>query len=104
MNIIKLDNEHSFAIENLDKQVRLVVYNNGVENVCRKSTIKNIVTFIQSGEDHLFKGRLQLNKGPRGISVVVKGAVVGEISPEDFINCLEGAGKRTQNPLVIRRD
>lgn len=91
MNIIKLDNEHSFAIENLDKQVRLVVYNNGVENVCRKSTIKNIATFIQSGENHLFKGRLQLNKRPGGISVVVKGAVVGEIPSNDFMNCLEDA-------------
>jgi hypothetical protein len=94
MNIIKLDNEHSFAVENLDKQVRLVVYNNGVENVCRKSTIKSIEAFIQSGEDHLFKGRLQLNKRPGGISVVVKGVVVGEISREDLLNCLEDAGKR----------
>jgi len=91
MNIIKLDNEHSFAIENLDKQVRLVVYNNGVENVCRKSTIKSIEAFIQSGEDHLFKGRLQLNKRSGGISVVVKGAVVGEIPFKNFINCLEDA-------------
>jgi hypothetical protein len=91
MNVIKLDNEHSFAIENLDKQVRLVVYNKGVENVCRKSTLKNIAGFIQSGEDHLFKGRLQLKKMAEGIGVVVKNSLVGEINKEDFINCLEEA-------------
>ena len=91
MNILKLDNEHAFSIENLDKQVRLIVYNNGVENVCRKSTLKNLSTFIQSGENHLFKGRLQLNKVAGGIGVVVKDRLVGEIATDDFINCLEDA-------------
>lgn len=89
MNILKLDNEHGFSLENLDKQVRLIVYNNGVENVCRKSTLKNLTSFIQSGENHLFKGRLQLNKIPGGIGVVVKDRFVGEIATGDFINCLE---------------
>ncbi|MDB5088678.1 MAG: hypothetical protein JWR09_2672 [Mucilaginibacter sp.] len=91
MNILKLDNEHAFSIENLDKQVRLVVYNNGVENVCRKSTLKNIGRFIQSGDNHLFKGRLQLNKMTDGIGVVVKDSLVGKITMEDFMNCLENA-------------
>jgi len=91
MNILKLDNEHAFSIENLDKQVRLVVYNNGVENVCRKSTLKNLTTFIQSGDNHLFKGRLQLNKMTDGIGVVVKDSLVGKITIEDFMNCLEDA-------------
>ena len=89
MNVIKLDNEYSFTIENLDKQVRLVVYNKGVENVCRKSTLKNLVGFIQSGEDHLFKGRLQLKKTGDGIDVLVKNHLVGKINMDDFINCLE---------------
>ncbi|MEP6612895.1 MAG: hypothetical protein ABJA76_13445 [Mucilaginibacter sp.] len=40
MNILKLDNGYDLAVENTDKKARLVVYNNGVENVCRKSTLK----------------------------------------------------------------
>jgi len=91
MNILKLNPGHTFAIENDGKQVRLVVYNNGVENVCRKSTIKSLIAFIQSGENHLFKGRLQLNKIPGGIGVLVKDRLVGEIPTGDFINCLEDA-------------
>jgi hypothetical protein len=89
--ILKLNNGHSFAIENQLNKVRLVVYNNGVENVCRKSTFKNIMNFIQSGDNHLFKGRLQLYKDDAGISIQVKDKIVGEISTDDFINCLQMA-------------
>ena len=91
MKTLKLNDSYTLALENQEKKVRLVVYNNGVENVCRKSTIKNLTTFIQSGENHLFKGRLQLNKIPGGIGVVVKDSLVGEIVTSDFINCLENA-------------
>jgi len=88
-DILKLKNGYSFAIENEPGKVRLVVYNNGVENVCHKSTLKNLRQFIQSGDNHLFKGRLQLYKDEVGISVMVKGNIVGEISMEDFTNYLQ---------------
>lgn len=89
MNILKLDDGYDLAVENMDKKVRLVVYNNGVENVCRKSTIKSIAAFVQSGENHLFKGRLQLHRANGGINILVKGRKVGEIPVPGFLNYLQ---------------
>lgn len=89
MNVLKLDNGYDLAIENADKQARLVVYNNGVENVCRKSTLKNVAAFIQSGENHLFRGRLQLHKENGMINIIVKGNKVGEIPISGFISYLQ---------------
>ncbi|MEO6980262.1 MAG: hypothetical protein ABI113_17855 [Mucilaginibacter sp.] len=89
MNILKLDNGYDLAVENTDKKARLVVYNNGVENVCRKSTLKNLAAFVQSGENHLFKGRLQLHKVNGGINILIKGSKVGEIPISGFISYLQ---------------
>jgi len=89
MNILKLDNGYDLAIENTDKKARLVVYNNGVENVCRKSTLKNVATFMQSGENHLFKGRLQLHKVNGSVNIMVNGSKVGEISVSGFLEYLQ---------------
>ncbi len=89
MNILKLSSELSFAIEPLEKRVRLVVYNNGVENVCRMESIKNLENFIQSGDSHLFKGRLQLYKNAANIVVEVKGEIAGVIRSTEFIKLLE---------------
>jgi len=87
--MIKLDDRHSFDIEINGKNLRLVVYDNSVEKVCRKTTLKSLFEFIQSGENHLFKGRLQLFKNPNAIIIEVKGQMVGEIKAETLLNCLE---------------
>ena len=102
MNILTLDNGYDLAIENADKKIRLVVYNNGVENVCRKSTLKNIATFVQSGENHLFKGRLQLQKENSGINILVKGSKVGEIPIQGFLSYLQQfkAAPKRRSPHV----
>ena len=89
MNILKLDNRYDLAIENAGNKARLVVYNNGVENVCRKSTLKKLAMFIQSSENHLFKGRLQLHKANGGLNILVKGSKVGEIPIPGFISYLQ---------------
>jgi len=89
MNILKLDNGYDLAIESTGKMARLVVYNDGVENVCRKSTLKNVTAFMQSGENHLFKGRLQLHKVNGSLNVMVKGSKVGEISIPGFLDYLQ---------------
>lgn len=89
MHIIKLKNGHTLSIENDTKKLRLIVYINGVENVCRKSTKKELSSFIQSNEDQLFKGRLQLIKDEVGISIWVKGKNEGEISAADLLNYLQ---------------
>lgn len=84
-----LDNGYELAIENIDKKARLLVYNNGVENVCRKSTLKNIAAFMQTSENHLFKGRLQLHKENDMINILVKGNKVGEIPVSAFLSYLQ---------------
>lgn len=87
--MIKLDDRYDLAIEISGKNTRLVMYDNGVEKVCRKTTLKSLFEFIQSGENHLFKGRLQLFKNPDAIAIEVKGRVVGEITAETLLNYLE---------------
>ena len=83
--MIKLDNDHSFAVELSGKKARLIVYKGGVENVCRKESLKNIKEFIQSGGNHLFKGRLQLQKNTKGTGVIVKGEMIGMINDDDLL-------------------
>ncbi|BAU56037.1 hypothetical protein [Mucilaginibacter gotjawali] len=87
--MIKLNDPYFLDIENNGKNLRLVVYANGVEKVCRKTTHKSLSALIQSCENHLFKGRLQLFRNPEEISVVVKGEVVGEITADTLLNCLK---------------
>lgn len=76
-------------IEINGKNLRLVVYDAGVEKVCRKTTHKSLFEFIQTGENHLFKGRLQLFKNHNVIVIEVKGDVVGEITADTLLNCLK---------------
>jgi hypothetical protein len=66
-----------------------VVYDNGVEKVCCKTTLNSLFGSIQSCENHLFKGRLRLFKNPEEITVPVKGEVVGEIKAKMLLNYLE---------------
>ena len=56
MQVIKLEENYSFAIEPLGKRVRLVVFLSGVEKVCRLKTRKKPEKFLLGDENHLFKG------------------------------------------------
>jgi hypothetical protein len=84
MNKIQLNNEFAFSIEPYEKRVRLVVYNNKEEWVCRKETIKNIESFLEKEEASIFKGRLRLSKVNSKIFVEVKKEVVGSIKLLEF--------------------
>jgi hypothetical protein len=89
MTMFKLDDELSFAIERCEKRARLIVYKNGVENVCRKETFGNLKRFVESNRGHIFKGRLQLNKNGESVGVEVKGKLIGIIKAEEFLGCLK---------------
>jgi|GEM_PF-460786 len=88
METIKLKENYTFAIEPQVKRLRLVVYQSGVEKVCRLETRKKLEKFLLSDENHLFKGRLQLVKNARETAVVVKGKPVGKIINAEFIKIL----------------
>lgn len=88
MNKIQLNNELSFSIEPFEKKVRLVVYQNKEEWVCRKETIKNIQAFLEKEESSIFKGRLRLSKVKSKIYVEVKKEVFGYIKQSEFESAL----------------
>jgi hypothetical protein len=77
IRITRLEENYTFSIESQGKRVRLVVYRSAVEKVCRLETRKNLEKLLLPDENHLFKGRLQLNKSRDGIGVIVKGKTAG---------------------------
>jgi hypothetical protein len=89
MHLIKLDDHQQFAVEHLPKKVRLILYNNGVENVCRMETARNIRHFVLSHQEIIFKGRPQLHKNAIGIEIKVKGKLVGIIGVRGFFDALD---------------
>jgi len=92
MEVIKLEKNYTFAIEPLEKRVRLVVYLSGVEKVCRLETRKRLEKFLLSDEKHLFKGRSQLAKTAGGINIVANGELVGVISGKKLLETLNNPG------------
>jgi hypothetical protein len=89
--MLKLGENQSLAIEISGRLARLIVYNQGVENVCRKERTKTLRDFLQSDEGHLFKGRLQLQKSAGEINVLVKGELAGSIRNEEFVELVNGS-------------
>ena len=88
MTLLKLSEAFSFSIERNENRVRLIVYKRGVENVCRKENVGRLQQFLKSGEGHLFKGRMQLHKNALGVSVMVKGELVGVLNNEELIGMI----------------
>jgi len=88
MDPISLSTGHSFAIERYEKRLRLIVYKNGEEYVCRKESRKLFNDFLNANEAKAFKGRLQLSKHNNDITVEVKGEVIGMVSAADMKNYL----------------
>jgi hypothetical protein len=89
MTLLKLNEAFSFSIERNENQVRMIVYKEGVENVCRKENVGKLQQFFKSGEGRLFKGRLQLHKNALGICVIVKGELAGIINNEELIRMIQ---------------
>jgi hypothetical protein len=88
-NLLELNGELSFAIERHKKHLRLIVYKQGQEYVCRKERSSAIERFLTTDELRIFKGRLQLWKKQNDIFVEVKGETVGVLHLQDFKKLLE---------------
>jgi len=88
MSRLQFNNNFSFDIQPYEKRLRLIVYDNTEEYVCRKESFSNLQKFIDTPTAHIFRGRLQLYKEGAEIRVEAKGAHVGTVSLDDFRNRL----------------
>lgn len=84
----QLTQSYSFAMEPVEKKLRLVIYDGDVELVCRKEDRRILESFLQQESDHIFKGRLQLLKKKDTIAVQVKGKLVGQMTTTEFSQLL----------------
>jgi hypothetical protein len=82
--MVKLNNDLSLAIEMDTANIRLVVYKQANEFVCRKCKLSELRKLIETDNTHLFKGRLQLYRSDRNITIEVKKEQIGWISLEQF--------------------
>ena len=85
MGVINISNGLSLSVGKAGKKLRLIVYTNGVENVCRKESARRLSGFIISNEQKLFNSRLQLIKNSEHIVVQVKGEIAGMINGRDLL-------------------
>jgi len=86
---LKLNGDFEFGVELNDKKVRLVIFKNESEYVCRKESFNNLEKFLNKKNDHIFKGQLQLYKKSADINVIVRKEDAGRIQLKDFKECLE---------------
>jgi len=84
MQRLKLNGHFSLGVEAENKKLRLVVFNNGEEYVCHKTTTGEFTKFIKGDTEQLFKGRLQLLKNNDNILVKIKGNVEGVVNGEEL--------------------
>lgn len=84
MDIIKMDDGYSLAVDVENKRLRLIVLNGDNELVCHKTTVSEVNRFLQQADAHLFKGRLQLDKTGDRIAIMMKGAIIGSIHESEF--------------------
>lgn len=74
----------TFNIFPHQKKLRLVVFNNDEEYVCRIESRQKLNQFLEENDARLFKGRLQLIKNQKELFVQVKGKIVVELSIDVF--------------------
>ncbi|TWJ04322.1 hypothetical protein JN11_00030 [Mucilaginibacter frigoritolerans] len=91
MKSITITDDLQLVVENCDNKARLIVYKDGVENVCRKEGFGKLQRFITSDEKTMFGGRLRLHKNMEGIAIEIKGKIEGVIKAEDFLKLLSDA-------------
>jgi hypothetical protein len=80
MKPLLLKDSTYLSIESYEKRVRLIVSSDQAELVCRKESFKNLEQFLQSPQQHIFKGRLQLYKNGDEVQVNVKGETLGTVA------------------------
>jgi hypothetical protein len=82
---IPLFPNYALAIEPYEKlRVRIMVFKDGEEYVCRKESLYKLKQFLALDEGRAFKGRLQLVKHGDTVAVDVKGEVLGRIGLGDM--------------------
>jgi len=87
---IPLSQNYALSIEPYEKlRLRLIIYKNGEEYVCRKESLHNLKQFLSADEGRTFKGRLQLLKHGDDIAVEVKGELIGNVSKAALFASLE---------------
>src|SRR5450432_1900710 len=84
MGSLPLYNNFSLGIERYENRVRLIVYKDKEEWVCRKEGFSALKKFTEKHTDHIFHGRLQLHKEAETIHVEVKGEILGSIPVSQF--------------------
>ena len=80
----QFDNNCTLAVESSGKQLRLIIYRDEKEWVCRKESRHIILRFLEAENAQLFRGRLRLHKQQDAILVEVKGTIIGSLSEESF--------------------
>lgn len=88
MSIVRLNEKHFFTIEPDGKKVRLIVTDGTNELVCRKETMNRLIRFCTEEDSRIFKGRLQLIKIDKTISIEIKGSIIGTIATTLFLKYL----------------
>lgn len=66
------------------EKLRLVIFKNNEEFVCRIENRKKLNQFITNECSSIFKGRLQLIKEKEDVFVQVKGEIIGKIPETVF--------------------
>jgi hypothetical protein len=84
MGSLPLKNNFSLGMERYANRVRLVIYKDAQEYVCRKEAFPVLEKFTATSTDHIFRGRLQLHKDAGEIHVEVKGEILGSIPVNQF--------------------
>lgn len=88
MAIIPLDNGFNLLFERGDKNLRLIISDGTTELACRKETTANLLHFLSSATNSLFKGRLQLHKHADVVAIILKGSAIGFIPIPAFKSLL----------------
>jgi hypothetical protein len=84
MTSLPLRDNFSLGLERYENRVRLIVFKDKEEWVCRKEGFTALEKFTETTTDHIFRGRLQLHKDAGEIRVEVKGEVLGSIPLSQF--------------------
>ncbi len=88
MQLLNFDTNFSLGVEPDDKKIRLIVYRNDQELICRKTTLTEIKRFLDGTEERLFKGRLQLLKDGNHILIKAKNEIAGITDRQALYNYL----------------
>lgn len=88
MEIIELRSSFSLGFECLDKKVRLIVFENGIEKACRKEKVSVLQKFLKVSMGSIFKGRIQLEKHKNEIVILLKKEKIGNVYYKEFERCL----------------